>query len=140
MQCKKYYSTIWYDATRYRVSHETWELMKCYKCLLSQFVKLFEPQENNIKFFMAAIFSKIDFKVKYIWVKDLFNEINCIHYLISNTVFGRRHSKPFINSHVSWDTLYFVGATCLDWNPDSLCFSLFDLYEKGMETSKIHDI
>ena len=40
--------------------------------------------------------SKIDFKVKKIWVNDLCNEINWINYLIFNTVYGRRHSKPFM--------------------------------------------
>ena len=26
--------------------------------------------------------------------------------IISNIIYGRRHSKPFTNCHVSWDTLY----------------------------------
>ena len=41
---------------------------------------------------MLYIYSKIDFKVKYIQVKDFFNEINCNKPLTSNTVYGRRHS------------------------------------------------
>ena len=52
------------------------------------------------------IYSKIYFKVKCIQVKDFFNEINCKKPLTSNTVYERRHSKLFINCHVSWDTMY----------------------------------
>ena len=47
-----------------------------------------------------------DFKVKFIRVKDFFNEINCKKSLISNTVDEKRLSKLFTNFHVSWDTLY----------------------------------
>ena len=46
-------------------------------------------------------YSKMDFKVKYILVIDLFNEINCQKFKISKTVFGRTHSKLFTNYHVS---------------------------------------
>ena len=34
--------------------------------------------------------------------------------LISNTVYGRRHSLLFINCHVSWDTLYEEFRSDLD--------------------------
>ena len=49
--------------------------------------------------------SKIDFKVKYIRLKDFFDEIKCKKFLIL-IVYGRRHSKLFTNCHVSWDTLW----------------------------------
>jgi len=39
---------------------------------------------------MTVILSKIDFRVKYIRVKQFFKEINCKTILISNTVCGRR--------------------------------------------------
>ena len=45
---------------------------------------------------------KIDFNVKYIWGKDVFNEITCKKvFIISNIKYGIRHSKPFNNCHVS---------------------------------------
>ena len=56
--------------------------------------------------FRKSYYSNINFKVKYTRAKDFLNEINCKQPLISNTVYGRRHSKIFINCHVSWDTLY----------------------------------
>ena len=57
---------------------------------------------------MAVICIKIDFKENYIWVKINSQEINCKMTVMSNTVYGRRHSKLFINCHVSWDTLYIL--------------------------------
>ena len=35
----------------------------------------------------------VNFKVKYLWVKDCVNEIS----LIYNIIYGGRHSKPFTN-------------------------------------------
>ena len=35
---------------------------------------------------MTEYYSKIDFTVKYIWVKHFFKEINCKKFLISNIV------------------------------------------------------
>ena len=46
--------------------------------------------------------SKIYFKVKHIWVKELFNEINC--EVLYNTIWKK--TKLITNCHVSWDTLY----------------------------------
>ena len=51
---------------KYRVSHETWQLVNDLKCLLPKFFKLFDTKENNEKFDMASYYSKIDFKVKFI--------------------------------------------------------------------------
>ena len=38
---------------RYRVFHETWQLVNSFKCLLPWFVKLFDIKENNKKCPMA---------------------------------------------------------------------------------------
>ena len=53
----------------------------------------------------SHIIVNIDFKVKYIWVKDVLKELTCKKSLNHNTVFGRRHSELFTNCHVSRDTL-----------------------------------
>ena len=50
-----------------------------------------------------AFYSKIDFKLRYIRVKEFVNEIKCNKSSISNIIYGIRHSKPFTNCH---DTLY----------------------------------
>ena len=47
-----------------------------------------------------SFYSKIDFKVKYFWVTDFVNEINCKKSLIFDIIYGRRHSKPFANCPV----------------------------------------
>ena len=44
----------------------------------------------------------------------MFNYINGKTILISNTAYGRRHSKLFTNCHVSWDTLYLGYYNTLD--------------------------
>ena len=49
-------------------------------------------------------YRKINFKVKCIRAKDFFNKINCI---LSNTVYGRRHTELFTNYHVSWENVRF---------------------------------
>ena len=43
-----------YKQSKYRVSHETWQLVNSLKCLLPYYVKLFVAKENN-KYFMAFI-------------------------------------------------------------------------------------
>ena len=55
--------------------------------------------------------STFDFKVNHIWVKEFFNEINCVNSSIYTIIYGRRHSKLFTNCHVSWDTLYYLSNT-----------------------------
>ena len=54
-------------------------------------------------------YCKIDFKLKYIWEKDVFNEMPCKKSLISNIIYGRRHSKRINNSHISWDPHVRIG-------------------------------
>ena len=54
--------------------------------------------------------SKIDFEVRL--SKRFYNEINCKKCLISNTVYGRRHSKLFTNCYVSWKHPYFLLPVC----------------------------
>ena len=56
-----------------------------------------------------SYYRKICFKVKYIWVKDFFSELNWEKSLISNTVYGRRNLKLFTNCHV------FVGQICFSY-------------------------
>ena len=56
----------------------------------------------------SHIIEKILFQSKIYLSKHFFNELNCkISLIFDNRVYGRRHSKLFINCHVSWDTLYF---------------------------------
>ena len=96
-------------ASSYSVSHETWQLVNSLECLIPQFVKLFVIPKTIIKVYIKeSYYHKINFKVKYILAKYFLNEINCKQPLISNTVYGRRHSRLFTNCHVSWDTLYHL--------------------------------
>ena len=44
-----------------------------------------------------SFYRLIDFKVKYIWVKEFVNKINWKKSIISNIIYGKRHSKPFTN-------------------------------------------
>ena len=89
----------------YRVSHETWQLVNSIKVFFKILLSYLIPKRINYKKYQLTI-EKIYFKVKYIWVKDFFNELNCEKSLISKTVYERRHSKLFTNCHVSWNTLY----------------------------------
>ena len=75
---------------------------------------LFNTKNNNKNTIWELCYSKIDFKVKYIQAKDLFNKMYCEKPLISNTVYGRRHLKLF--THVPWDTLYFPGILFQYWH------------------------
>jgi len=57
-------------------------------------------------------FCKIDFKVRYIWEKDVCNEMTCKKSLISNIIYGRRHSKVFNNTlYVTALTVFHVNST-----------------------------
>ena len=92
-------------------------MVNCLECLLPQFVNLFNTKDNNKSIIKESYYRKNNFKVKYIWAKYFLNEINCKQPLISNTVYGRRHSKQFTNCHVLWDTLYiywfdFSAGSC----------------------------
>jgi len=59
-----------------------------------------------IKYIVCQLYyCKIDFKVKYFWEKDVFNEMTCKTSLISNLMYGRRHSKLF-------ETVMFRGTPC----------------------------
>ena len=56
----------------------------------------------------------MDFKVKFILVKDFIEREKCKKSLISITVKRRRrHSKLFNNCHASWDTLYVPIYPCI---------------------------
>ena len=89
---------------------------------------MFNTKDNNKNIIWESYYSKIDFKVKYIWAKDFLNELNCIKPLLSNTVYGRRHLKLFTNCLVSWDTLYlqsiFYISNFDDLIKQSLCVYL----------------
>ena len=68
----------------YRVSYKTLQLVNGLK---------FDTKENNKKYHMAVIFYKNLSQSKiYLSSKIFFNELNCEKSLISNTVYGRRHS------------------------------------------------
>jgi len=102
----------------YRVSHETWQLVNSFKYLLPKFVKLYDTMLHS-----SHIIVNIDFKVKYIWVKDVLKELTCKKSLNHNTVFGRRHSELFTNCPVSRDTLcsqniyiYISKYMIFSWN------------------------
>ena len=110
----------------YRVSHETWHLKNSLKCLLQQLVKLFDIKRKMKNIVCQLYYCKIDNKVKYIWEKDVFNEMTCKKSLISNMIYGRRHSKLFKNCHVSWDTLYIIQNLR---NRSHILSEFFILYE-----------
>ena len=57
-------------------------------------------------------YSKIDHRLRYIGVKDFSTELHCKKSLKSYPVFGKRHSKLFINCHISWDTLQVPLQQC----------------------------
>ena len=79
------------------------------------------PKRMITNIMWQSYHSKMDCKVNYIWVNDLFNKINSIKYLISKTIYDRRHSKPFINCHVSWDTLYKNLRNFFTWIANNIC-------------------
>ena len=80
----------------YRVSHETWPF-KSFKCLHN----LIQNRIRNITW--QSLRSKIDFKAKYIWEKYFVHEINCKQSLISNILYGKRHSP----------TVLFLWTPCI---------------------------
>ena len=84
--------------------HDSWWLILdvFFHDLLSSLM----PKKIIINITLSSYCSEIDKKIKYNWAKVLFNEINCKKFLISYTVYERRHLKLFTNCHVSWDTLY----------------------------------
>ena len=89
----------------YTVSHDSWQIVlnvffhNMSSCLL--------PKIIIINVLWHPYYSKIDFLVKYIWVKCVFKtKLTAKKSLISNTECGRWHSKLFTNCHVLWDTLY----------------------------------
>ena len=81
-------------------NHDGWFFN--FKCLLPWFVLWCQREISHGRHIVV----KLTNKIKYIWVKVLFNKINCKKSLISYTIYGRRHLKLFTNFHVSWDTLY----------------------------------
>ena len=89
----------------YRVSHETWQLLNNFVCLLP-FIIL------DNKDFLHVISLKTSFsQIILIWNQFFNNKIGIQCFssisLISNNLTnnGRRHFKLFANCHVSWDTL-----------------------------------
>ena len=107
-------------------NHDGWFFN--FKCLLPWFVLWCQREISHGRHIVV----KLTNKIKYIWVKVLFNKINCKKSLISYTVYGRRHSKLFTNCHVSWEIFclwvqfIFNEAVCLiSWNIFFLqCFIL----------------
>ena len=93
---------------RYRVSHETWQLVNSFECLLP-YSLLFDTKDNNTNTFWESCYSKIGYKVKYVSEKHLFNEIN--------------FKKPSISIKYIKDDLYNYLLSCFVGHPVSRCLS-----------------
>ena len=79
-------------ACRYRVSHETWQLVNNFKCLLPHTV--------------------LNIKDKKKYLTRIYFTVKSILTLVSNKLsnYGRRHFKLFKNCHVPFDTLYLKAV------------------------------
>ena len=98
---------------KYRLSYETWQLLNILKCLLPELVKLFDTKENIIcKFY----YSKIHPKIKIYYSKRFFNRTKLKKVFKAYPVFGRLHSKLFINCHVPWNTWYLIYLPLISLN------------------------
>ena len=94
---------------RYRMSHETWQLVNGFECLLP-YVKL------DIKDLFQFISLTNSFTKLYFTLKSIFYKMtSMLYYLLFSfvsknvTYYGRRHLKLFTNCHVSWDMSVYGG-------------------------------
>ena len=92
----------------YRVSRETWQLVNGFECLLPYIIL-------DIKDFFQFISLTNSFTQIYFTLKSISYKMTAMLYFLlfpfvskNLTNYGRRHSKPFTNCHVSWDTLYLL--------------------------------
>ena len=88
------------------MSHETWQLVNGFECLLTYIVL-------DIKDFFQFISLTNSFTQIYFTLKSIFYKMTAMLYFLlfslvwkNLTNYGRRHLKLFTNCHVSWDTLY----------------------------------
>ena len=93
-------------SAKYRVPHETWQLVNGFECLLPYIIL-------DIKDFFQFISLTNPFTQIYFTLKSIFYKMTTMLYfslfsfvLKNLTNYGRRHLKLFTNWHVSWDTLY----------------------------------
>ena len=89
----------------YRVSHETWQFVNGFECLLPYIIL---DIEDFLKFIsLMNSFSQIYFTLNSI----SYNMTDMLYFLLFSFVsqnltnYGRRHLKLCTNCHVSWDTL-----------------------------------
>ena len=89
----------------YRVSHETWQLVNGFECLLPSIIL-------DIRLFQFISLTN-SFTQIYFTLKSIFYKMTAMLYFLlfsfvsqNLTNYGRRHLKLFTNCHVSWDTLY----------------------------------
>ena len=88
------------------VSHETWQLVNGFECLLPYIIL------DIIDFFqfisLTNSFTQISFTLKSIFYKMTAMLYFLLFSFVSKnlTNYGRRHLNLFTNCHVSWDTLY----------------------------------
>ena len=90
----------------YRVSHETWQLVDSFECLLSYQVLYIKGclQFMLLKIFYSKMFC---FEINFIIIILPSDVFLLFSFVLKNlTNYGRRHLKLFTNCHVSWDTLY----------------------------------
>ena len=92
----------------YRVSHETWQLVNGFECLLPYIIL------DIINFFQFISLTNA-FTQIYLTLKSIFYKMTTMLYFLlfssvskNLTNYGRRHLKLFTNCHVSWDTLYII--------------------------------
>ena len=103
-----FYITWTKHITTYRVSHETWQLVNGFECLLSYSIL-------NIKDFFQFISLTNSYTQICFTLKSIFYKITAMLYFLlfpfvskNLTNYGRRHLKLFTNCHVLWDTLYII--------------------------------
>ena len=60
---------------------------------------MFDIKENDEKYSMPIMLNcKFDFKVKYIWLKDVFTEMTCKKSLISNIIHGVEDIQNYLTT------------------------------------------
>ena len=98
----------------YRVSHETWQLVNGFECLLPYVIL-------DIKDFFQFISLTNSFTQIYFTLKSICYKMTAMLYFLlfsfvskNLTNYGRRHLKLFTNCHVSWGTLYLCITAI--WN------------------------
>ena len=116
----------------YRVSHETWQLVNSFECLLPYIIL-------DIKDFFQFISLTNSFTQIYFTLKSIFYKMTAMLYFLlfsfvskNLTNYGRRHLKLFTNCHVSWDTLYVhsKSTSCIQTSKNCSDFFSFLNFKK----------